>query len=110
MRYLNKYSDKWNELNCSTFNVIDTRNVFRQFWTFGRADEVAKIVLKELIKDKSDTRPIILHVFSNGGCLIYNKLVDEIYHYNAVFNYKPIHVAGAIFDSCPSELKIKRKF
>ena len=60
--------------------------------------------MRELIKDKSDDRPLILHVFSNGGCTVYNKLVEQIYNYNAVFNYKPIHVAGVIFDSCPGKV------
>ena len=68
MQYLKKYSSKWAELSCSTINVIDTRNFFRQFWIPGRSDEVAETVMKELIKDKSDDKPVILHVFSNGGC------------------------------------------
>ena len=68
MQYLNKYSSKWADLSCSTINVIDTRNFFRQFWIPGRSDEVAETVMKELIKDKSDDKPVILHVFSNGGC------------------------------------------
>ena len=36
-------------------------------------------------------------------CIVYNKLVNQIYNYNAVFSHKPIHIAGAIFDSCPGE-------
>ena len=44
---------------------------------------------------------MIFHVFSNGGANIYSKLIKEIYQYNSVFNYQPIHVAGVIFDSCP---------
>ena len=101
MRYLNKYSDAWAALECSTLNVIDTRSFFRQFWVPGRAAEVAQIIMRELIKDKSDDRPLVIHVFSNGGASVYTKLVEQIYNYNAVFNYKPLHVAGVIFDSCP---------
>ena len=44
---------------------------------------------------------MIFHVFSNGGANIYSKLIKEIYQYNSVFNYQPIHVAGVVFDSCP---------
>jgi len=101
MKYVNKYSDAWAGLDCSTLNVIDTRSFFRQFWVPGRAAEVAQIIMRELIKDKSDDRPLLIHVFSNGGASVYTKLVEQIYNYNAVFNYKPLHVAGVIFDSCP---------
>ena len=52
------------------------------------------------LKEKS-SQPVIFHVFSNGGANIYSKLIKEIYQYNSVFNYQPIHVAGVVFDSCP---------
>ena len=121
MKYLNKYSKLWNEMNCTTINVIDTRNFFRQFFVPGRRAEVSAIILKQLakgmifiqcekkkvfvkicknLKEKS-SQPVIFHVFSNGGANIYSKLIKEIYQYNSVFNYQPIHVAGVVFDSCP---------
>jgi len=100
MKYLKKYSKLWNEMNCTTINVIDTRNFFRQFFVPGRRAEVSALILKQLAKEKS-SQPVIFHVFSNGGANIYSKLIKEIYQYNSVFNYQPIHVAGVIFDSCP---------
>ena len=42
MKYLNKYSQAWHDLSCSTLNVIDTRSFFRQFWVPGRGDEVIR--------------------------------------------------------------------
>ena len=50
MKYLNKYSKLWNEMNCTTINVIDTRNFFRQFFVPGRGAEVSAIILKQLAK------------------------------------------------------------
>ena len=50
MKYLNKYSKLWNEMNCTTINVIDTRNFFRQFFVPGRRAEVSAIILKQLAK------------------------------------------------------------
>jgi len=52
MKYLNKYSKLWNEMNCTTINVIDTRNFFRQFFVPGRRAEVSAIILKQLAKGK----------------------------------------------------------
>jgi hypothetical protein len=51
MKYLNKYSKLWNEMNCTTINVIDTRNFFRQFFVPGRRAEVSAIILKQLAKE-----------------------------------------------------------
>ena len=45
----------------------------------------------------------LLYEYFRPPCIVYNKLVNQIYNYNAVFSHKPIHIAGAIFDSCPGE-------
>lgn len=104
MKYLNKYSDIWNAIDCSTVNIIDERTFIGQFLVPNARASASEAVLKELIKDKLRL-PIIFHVFSNGGANIYAKLIREIYSYNSVFNYEPIHVAGVIFDSCPGRPK-----
>ena len=50
MKYLDKYSKVWNEMNCSTMNVIDSRNFVSQVYFSGRKTEVSKFIVNQLVK------------------------------------------------------------
>jgi len=50
MKYLDKYSNVWNEMNCSTMNVIDSKNFVSQLLFEDRRMEVSKFIVKELAK------------------------------------------------------------
>ena len=52
MKYLNKYSKLWNEMNCSTINVIDTTNFVSQLYFDDRKAEVSEFMIKKLIKGR----------------------------------------------------------
>lgn len=57
--------------------------------------------LLELVTDLSlDQSPIIFHVFSNGGCLLYKHIIDVL-HSDPQFG--ALCVAGTIFDSGPTK-------
>ena len=52
MKYLNKYSKLWNQMNCSTMNVIDKTNFVRQIYFDNRTAEVSEFIIKQLIKGR----------------------------------------------------------
>ena len=60
----------------------------------------------EVITDLSlEDNPIIFHIFSNGGCLVYQK-ISHILFVEPIKDYKAIHIIGCVFDSCPSQRNI----
>ena len=143
MKYLNKYSKLWNDMNCTTMNVIDAKSVVSQckdLYLQGRRVEISEFILEQLLKGRffvstryhiflnydsynmgrirwslldlykisckdESSRPLIFHVFSNGGAIIYPELIKEILKYNSTIVENPIKVAGVIFDSSPSRPK-----
>ena len=50
MKYLDKYSNVWNEMNCSTMNVTDSKNFVSQFYLEGHTKEVSEFIVKQLAK------------------------------------------------------------
>ena len=59
--------------------------------------------LLELIIDLSlDDNPILFHVFSNGGGMVYHQ-ISKLLCSGMVEEFRHIDVVGCIFDSCPSE-------
>ena len=48
MKYLDKYSKVWNEMNCSTTNVIDSKNFVSQLYFSDRKSEVSEFIVNQL--------------------------------------------------------------
>ena len=77
----------------------------RIFWKTAE-QKVAAYKLLELIDDYGLTdNPIIFHIFSNGGAMIYRH-ITEILHGTEKDSFKMLQMKGCIFDSGPAPRKI----
>lgn len=60
----------------------------------------------EVITDLSlEENPIIFHIFSNGGGLVYQK-ISQILFTDPTEDFKAIRIIGCVFDSCPCQRSI----
>ncbi len=64
---------------------------------------IAKKILDILLERNLTKLPVMFHVFSNGGGVLY-RYVSELVRTNE--KYHCINVTGAIFDSCPAPRSI----
>ncbi|XP_008944850.1 PREDICTED: transmembrane protein 53 [Merops nubicus] len=74
--------------------------------TFGiRSLQTPARRLLELLFDCSvENRPVLFHVFSNGGAMLYRYVIEALHTHKP---FKNIQVAGTIFDSAPGRRNLR---
>ncbi|KAL2301814.1 hypothetical protein Nmel_011213 [Mimus melanotis] len=74
--------------------------------TFGiRSLQTPARQLLELLFDYSiENRPILFHVFSNGGAMLYRYIMEVLHTHKS---FKNLRVAGTIFDSAPGRRNLR---
>ena len=86
---------------CTTIEYIaPSEVVFRKTYLLR---PVAEKLLDLIIKFKLEHHPVLFHVFSNGGGVVYRYASELIATQE---KFKNIHVLGSIFDSCPAPRSI----
>ncbi|KAK2539786.1 Tmem53, partial [Columba guinea] len=99
-KYLAKYSAIYSQKGCTVIRYTAPWRMIFFSETFGiRSLQTQAKRLLELVFDyKIENRPVLFHVFSNGGFMLY-RYITEMLHTDKPF--KNLKVAGAIFDSAP---------
>lgn len=76
---------------CETFGIRSLQTPARQ--------------LLELLFDYSvENRPVLFHVFSNGGAILYRYIIEALHNHQP---FKNLRVAGTIFDSAPGRRNLR---
>ena len=70
-----------------------------------KVGEVAKELIVILTNNNISSNPMIFHVFSNGGCMVYAHLTTLISSAKSEY-YQKLSVRGIIFDSTPGKRRI----
>ena len=73
--------------------------------TAGKAPHIAKKLLEVLVEMNLADHPVLFHVFSNGGCTIYNAMREELK--NDV-DLEDIARLGVVYDSAPGRPRLYR--
>ncbi|NWH78268.1 TM53B protein, partial [Piaya cayana] len=105
-RYLAKYSTIYSQKGC---NVIRYTAPWRMIFfseTFGiRSLQTEARRLLELLFDyRVENRPVLFHVFSNGGAMLYRYVIEALHTHKPFENLK---VVGTIFDSAPGRRNLR---
>ncbi|XP_010017436.1 PREDICTED: transmembrane protein 53 [Nestor notabilis] len=64
----------------------------------------AKRLLELLFDYSIENRPVLFHVFSNGGVMLYRYILEMLHSHKP---FKDLKVAGTIFDSAPGRRNLK---
>lgn len=72
----------------------------------GKAPEVAKKLLEVLIEMSLSDHPVLFHIFSNGGCAIYNAMREEL---KSNEEFEEIVRLGVVYDSAPGRPHLTRQ-
>lgn len=102
-RYLAKYSAIYEEKSCITLRY--TAPVECLFWRRDKMPYIGRRLLKVITDKQLDEHPIIFHIFSNGGAILYQHVSLAMQQANT-----PLKVRGVIFDSAPGERRLTALF
>lgn len=65
---------------------------------------LAKKLLELLFDYKMETKPLLFHVFSNGGVMFYRYIVELLHTHQ---HFQQLKVVGTVFDSAPGRKNVK---
>ncbi|NXY82854.1 TM53B protein, partial [Alcedo cyanopectus] len=105
-KYLAKYSAIYSQKGCTVIRYTAPWRMVFFSETFGIRSlrTPARQLLELLFEHSMETRPLLFHVFSNGGAMLYRHILE------ALSTHRPFHtlrVAGTIFDSAPGRRNLK---
>ena len=80
--------------------IVPAQTLFFQAY---KVNQVAQRLLDILVQHNILHNPIIFHVFSNGGCMVYTRLTALL---NSPDCEHQVSVRGVIFDSSPGKRRI----
>ncbi|NWH58949.1 TM53B protein, partial [Geococcyx californianus] len=105
-RYLAKYSTIYSQKGCAVIRYTAPWRMIFFSETFGmRSLQTRARQLLELLFDCSvDNRPVLFHVFSNGGVMLYRYIIEALHTHKP---FKNLRVAGTIFDSAPGRRNLR---
>lgn len=104
-RHLAKYSAFYQNQGCIVIRyTVPWKTVFISE-SFGKKDlsTVAKKLLNLLFDYEIQKNPVMFHVFSNGGCMLY-RYIAELQQSHSQFN--SMNVVGSVFDSGPDDKNV----
>ncbi|CAH1773756.1 unnamed protein product, partial [Owenia fusiformis] len=102
-KYLAKYSAFYEKRGSITIRY--TAPTEKVFFGSGKMQPIAEKLLELLYDLSLDKNPIFFHVFSNGGGILYQSMIDIL-----LKEHKSLNICGTIFDSCPAPKKISTAF
>ncbi|OWK64343.1 Transmembrane protein 53-B [Lonchura striata] len=105
-KYLAKYSAIYSQKGCTVIRYTAPWRMIFFSETFGiRSLQTPARRLLELLFDYSvENRPVLFHVFSNGGVMLYRYIVEALHTHEPFQN---LRVAGTIFDSAPGRRNLR---
>ncbi|KAF1676879.1 TM53B protein, partial [Pygoscelis papua] len=105
-KYLAKYSAIYSQKGCTVIRYTASWRMIFFSETFGiRSLQTPARRLLELLFDYSvEDRPVLFHVFSNGGVMLYRYIIEALHTHKP---FKNLKVAGTIFDSAPGRRNLR---
>ncbi|NXI59947.1 TM53B protein, partial [Chloroceryle aenea] len=105
-KYLAKYSAIYSQKGCTVIRYTAPWRMVFFSETFGiRSLHTPARRLLELLFDHSiENRPVLFHVFSNGGAMLYRYVLEALH---TQMPFKNLRVAGTIFDSAPGRRNLR---
>uniref|UniRef100_A0A803W7X6 Transmembrane protein 53 n=3 Tax=Ficedula albicollis TaxID=59894 RepID=A0A803W7X6_FICAL len=105
-KYLAKYSAIYSQKGCTVIRYTAPWRMVFFSETFGiRSLQTPARHLLELLFDYSiEDRPVLFHVFSNGGAMLYRYILEALHTHKS---FKNLRVAGTIFDSAPGRRNLQ---
>ncbi|XP_071606422.1 transmembrane protein 53 isoform X1 [Heliangelus exortis] len=105
-KYLAKYSAIYSQKGCSVIRYCAPWRMIFFAESFGiRSLQTPARKLLELLFDYSiENRPVLFHVFSNGGVMLYRYIIEALH---TQMPFKTLKVAGTIFDSAPGRRNLR---
>ncbi|KAM4722936.1 transmembrane protein 53 [Rhinophrynus dorsalis] len=104
-QHLAKYSTIYHSQGCIVIRYTAAwRTVFiTESFGFSSLREEAKKLLELLFDYDIEKSPILFHVFSNGGFMLYRYIVELLHSQPQL---SKLHVVGTIFDSAPGNRNV----
>ncbi|NXM74779.1 TM53B protein, partial [Serilophus lunatus] len=104
-KYLAKYSAIYSQKGCTVIRYTAPWRMVFFSETFGikSLQTPARQLLELLFDYRVEDRPILFHVFSNGGAMLYRYIVEALHTHKP---FKSLRVAGTIFDSAPGRRNV----
>ncbi|XP_028589556.2 transmembrane protein 53 [Podarcis muralis] len=105
-RYLQKYSTIYLQEGCVVIRYTAPWRLifFSESLGINSLQNLAKKLLELLFDYKVETKPLLFHVFSNGGVMLYRYIV-ELLHTHQQFQH--LRVVGTVFDSAPGRKNLR---
>ncbi|XP_028833733.1 transmembrane protein 53 [Denticeps clupeoides] len=105
-KHLSKYSNMYNEQGCVTICYIAPLKTVFISESFGYKElrRTASRLLEILYDYEVENRPVLFHVFSNGGFMLYRYVV-ELLRGHAQFG--TLHVLGTVVDCAPGSGNVR---
>ncbi|NWQ65461.1 TM53B protein, partial [Neopipo cinnamomea] len=99
-KYLAKYSAIYSQKGCTVIRYTAPWRMVFFSETFGikSLQTPARRLLELLFDYRVEDRPVLFHVFSNGGVMLYRYIVEALHTHKP---FQTLRVAGTIFDSTP---------
>ncbi|KAM6948300.1 LOW QUALITY PROTEIN: transmembrane protein 53 [Aplochiton taeniatus] len=99
-RHLSKYSSIYNEQGCVTIRYAPLKTVFiSESFGYKELSGTAHKLLDILYDYEVENSPVLFHVFSNGGFMLYRYVVELLHSHRQQFG--ALRVVGAVVDSAP---------
>ncbi|KAM9325304.1 transmembrane protein 53 [Gastrophryne carolinensis] len=104
-KHLAKYSSIYHKQGCTVISYTAPWQTvfFAESFGFSRMQDEAQKLLGLLFDYEIETSPILFHVFSNGGVMLYRYMVELLHSHPDMRN---LQVVGTIFDSAPGHRNI----
>ncbi|NXC24597.1 TM53B protein, partial [Campylorhamphus procurvoides] len=99
-KYLAKYSAIYSQKGCTVIRYTAPWRMVFFSETFGIKSlrTPARQLLELLFDYRFEDRPVLFHVFSNGGVMLYRYIIEALHTHKS---FKNLRVAGTVFDSAP---------
>lgn len=89
---------------CTTVRYITTHDDV--FGADRRQRQVARRLLEILVEMNLSDNPVLFHIFSNGGCMIYNAMRDELKENS---EFEDLETLGVVYDSAPGNSGVNQR-
>uniref|UniRef100_A0A8C9EM96 Transmembrane protein 53 n=1 Tax=Pavo cristatus TaxID=9049 RepID=A0A8C9EM96_PAVCR len=108
-RHLAKYSAAYSQKGCTVIRyTAPWRKIFfSESFGIKSLQTPAKRLLELLFDYSIENRPLLFHVFSNGGAMLYRYIIEALHTQQP---FKNLRVAGTVFDSAPGRRNLRGVF
>ncbi|XP_053100309.1 transmembrane protein 53 [Hemicordylus capensis] len=105
-RYLAKYSTIYLKKGCIVIRYTAPWRLvfFSESLGIKSLQNLAKKLLEVLFDFKMETKPLLFHVFSNGGVMLYRYIVELLHTHQ---QFQQLKVVGTVFDSAPGRKNLR---